>query len=269
MATYRAQGIILRRSNFGEANLLLHIYSKELGKIEAVGRSARKAQGKLKGHLEPFLHCDFTIVHGRKMDIVANSSIVDNFLNLRTDLDYIMAASVIAETADRMTVEGYRDERLYYLLLESFRFLDENSKDRKSLWLLVLFFQINILSLSGFSPHMGDCVFCAEKLAAGKNYFSRSLGGVLDEQCARKCPDARRIDDDMIRLIKFLQVAGEEDYEGYVEKVRATLQGILKINVKGAVIANDIFLMKDFIGFNLDEKIKSLDIFCSFSREGI
>ena len=114
---------------------------------------------------------------------------------------------------------------------------------------------------------MDNCVFCGTKLGMGTNYFSHSLGGVLEEVCARKCPDAKRIDDDMVRLMKFLQTgSAADDYEG---SVRHKLAEIGKIRVRGDVIAKDIFLMKDFIAFNLDEKIKSLDIFCNFAREGI
>lgn len=269
MATYKTEGIILRRAKFGEANLLLNIFTKEFGKVQAMARSACKAQGKLKGHLEPFLYCDFLIVHGRKMDIIANSVIVENFLNLRNSLESFLAGSVVLEIADRMTVSGYRDERLFELILKSLHFIDEKSEmEKKSLWLLVSFFQINIMSLSGFAPHVGKCVFCGEELRVGKNYFSNSLGGVLHEVCAKKCPDASPIDDDTIRLLRFLQI-DQEIVSDYDKEVESKLSEIGKLNVKSEIIVKSIFLMKKFIEFNLDQRINSLDVFCNFAREKI
>ncbi len=269
MSTYRTEGIILRRSDFGEANLLLQIYTRDLGKIEIVGKSARKAQGKLKGHLEPFLYCDFVIVHGRKMDVVANSFILENFLRMRNDIEAVFAAAIIVEVANRMILDGYKDERIFYLLLESLRFIDGLSgESRKNLCLLILFFEINLLSLSGFAPHLDKCVFCGEKLKEGGNYFSNSLGGVMDGSCAKKCPDVIPVSDETIKLLKFIRTEKNAEIS-YEERVRNKLAEIEKISVKSEVLLKSVVLMRNFIEFNLDQKINSLDVFFNFIREKI
>lgn len=269
MSTYRTEGIILRRSNFGEANLLLHIFTRDFGKIEAVAKSARKPKGKLKGHLEPFLYADFNIVHGKKMDTIANSFVLDPLLNLRSSFDRVMAASIIAEITDRMTIENYHDERVFYLLRESFAFIDSMpDADRKRLWLLILFFEVNLLSLSGFAPQADRCVFCSEKMPPGKNYFSFSLGGVLDSVCAAKIPDAILIDDDAIRLLRFLTI-DTDDKKTYAEKLEAKLADLKKLHVKSEALFRGALLMKNFIEFNIDRKINSFDTFLNFARERI
>ena len=268
MSTYRTEGIILRRSDFGEANLLLHIYTRKFGKVEAVGKSARKAKGKLKGHLEPFLYADFVLVHGKKMDTVANSFVLDPFLCLRSFFDPILAASVIAEIADRMTVEGYHDERVFELLLSSLAFLNqETGAEKRNLWLLILFFEVNFLALSGFAPQADKCVFCSEKMAPGKNYFSFALGGVLDAQCAAKIPDAIFVDDDAIKLLRFLAIdSGTTDYKKAIGEKLVCLR---KLNIKNEALFRSVLLMKNFIEFNIDRKINSLDTFLNFAREKI
>ena len=267
MSTYRTEGIVLRRTDFGEANLLLQIFTREFGKIEAVGRSARKPQGKLKGLLEPFLCSDFVIVRGKKMDTVANSFVLESFLPLRGDFESILAASAVTEIANRMTMTGYRDERIFRLILESLRFINERAgEERRGAAVLILFFEINLLSLSGFSPCVNRCAFCGEKVRMGENYFSNSLGGVLDAACGKKCPDAARLDDNMVRLLKFLQVEGEEA-EAYGEEIGRKLAEIKKLKVERNVLERSIILMKNFIEFNLDQKINSLDLFCNFARE--
>jgi len=63
MSTYKTEGIIIKRNNFLEASLILDIYTKDYGKVEAVARSARKVKGKLKGHLELFLDTELILVH--------------------------------------------------------------------------------------------------------------------------------------------------------------------------------------------------------------
>jgi DNA repair protein RecO (recombination protein O) len=268
MSTYRTQGIILRRGDFGEANLLVYIWTKDFGKIEAVGKSARKAKGKLKGHLEPFLYADFNLVRGKKMDTVAGSFIIDPFLSVRGSFDKILAASVVAEIGDRMTVEGYKDERVFDLILLSLSFLDRApEREKKLLWLLILFFEVNLLSLSGFAPQSDKCVFCGERMLPGKNYFSFSLGGALDALCAAKIPDAVRLSDDAIKLLRFLAV--DPGASGYKEAVSAKLFELLKLRVDSGAIFRAVFLMKDFIEFNIDRRINSFDTFFNFAGEKI
>jgi DNA repair protein RecO (recombination protein O) len=267
MSTYRTEGVILRRTNFGEANLLVQVFTRDHGKVEASARSARKPCGKLKGLLEPFLYCDFMIVHGKKMDTVANSFVLDSFLGLRHDLDTVLAASAVTDIANRMILTGYKDERVFSLLVKSLSFLDEVSVGKKRcLKLLVLFFELNILSLLGFTPSIQRCVFCGERLRSGNNYFSNSLGGVLDEECGKKCPDAVRADDNTIRLLKFLQLEGSES-DRYEKEIEAKLALVKKLKVEDGVLGRSIILLKNFIEFNLDQKVGSLDIFCNFVRE--
>ena len=266
MSTYRQEGIILRRSDFGEANLLLHIYSRDCGKIEAVGKSARKAKGKLKGHLEPFLYSDFVLVHGKKMDTVAGSFVLDPLLRLRSSFDPILTASVIAEIADRMTIEGYHDERVFELLLASLVFLDKSAAcDKKLLWLLILFFEVNFLFLSGFAPQADRCVFCGERMAPGKNYFSFSLGGVLDAVCAAKIPDAIFVDDDAIKLLRFMVI--DSSAGNYKKAIADKLADLPKLKAGSEAIFRSALLMKNFIEFNIDRKINSFETFLNFARE--
>lgn len=265
MSTYSTEGLILRRSNFGEANLLLHIYTKNFGKIEAVARSAKKSQGKLKGHLEPFLCCDFLFAHGRKIDTITNSFITENYLNLRNDMAKTFFASAFLEIIDKMTIEGYRDERFFVLLKKLLEFLDrDESRDLTLYAILILFLEINLLTLSGFRPHMDQCVFCGEKILPGKNKFSFSMGGALHDHCGVKCPDAIFISDDSIRLIRFIEIKNFDSGD-YAAKLDRKLSEIKRLKVERGLVFQNIFSMRDFISFSLDKKINSLEIVYDFA----
>lgn len=255
----------MRRSNFGEANLLLTIYTKEFGKIEAVARSARKAQGKLKGHLEPFLCCDFLIAHGRKIDTITNSFITENFLSLRNDFHKALFASTFLEVVDRMTIEGYRDERFFVFLKEVLGFVDKDKTNDLTLYaVLILFLEINLLAISGFRPHMDNCVFCGEKILPGKNKFSFSLGGALHDCCSGKCPDATFLDDDSVRLIRFMEI-DNLDASDYKKRLERKLSEIKRLKVEKKLVFRSIFLFSDFIAFNLDKKINSFEVVYNFA----
>ena len=112
---------------------MLNIYTKDFGKIEAIARGARKAKGKLKGHLELFLLVDLVLANGRSIDTITSSAAMESFLNLRNNLEISFGAYYLIELADRMTIEGHKDERVFYLLKKSLMFLDGLARENNSL----------------------------------------------------------------------------------------------------------------------------------------
>ncbi|MFZ2969929.1 MAG: DNA repair protein RecO [Minisyncoccia bacterium] len=264
MSTYKTEGIIIRRNNFGESSLILNIYTKDYGKIEAVARSARKAKGKLKGHLELFLHTDLILANGRNIDTITSSMTTEPFFNLRKDLKLLFSAHFIVELADKITEERYKDSRIFNLLGRIFYFFDGLGKeDRKKgydlkLKLAILLYQIHIADLSGFSSHLDKCVFCSKKITPNDNYFSFSFGGILDSGCASHDPEAILIGDNSIKLLRFFQFR-QRSVEEYDMHLNKCFENLKKLKIDEKSVSKAIFLMNRFIEFNIDRKIKSID----------
>ena len=57
--TFRSEAIVLRRTDFGEADRLLTLYSRDFGKIKAIAKGARKPQSRKTGHVEQFMRSNF------------------------------------------------------------------------------------------------------------------------------------------------------------------------------------------------------------------
>ena len=62
---YTTDGIILRRTPFGEANILLHILTEDLGLIIASARSARLSSSKLRSALQEYAQVSVSCVKGK------------------------------------------------------------------------------------------------------------------------------------------------------------------------------------------------------------
>ena len=84
--TYRTEAIVIRRSDFGEADRLLTLFSVDHGKVRAVGKGARKPQSRKTGHVELFMRSKFLIAEGRDLDIVTQAEMVEAYAPLRDDL---------------------------------------------------------------------------------------------------------------------------------------------------------------------------------------
>jgi len=61
---YKTDAIVLRRSNLGEADKILTLYTPNLGKIRAIAKGVRRPTSKLGGHVELLTHCSLMLARG-------------------------------------------------------------------------------------------------------------------------------------------------------------------------------------------------------------
>jgi DNA repair protein RecO len=76
---YTTDGIILKRTPFGEANVLLHILTEDLGLIIASAQSARVLYSKLRSALQEYTYVSVSCVKGKNGWKVTNVIPKENF----------------------------------------------------------------------------------------------------------------------------------------------------------------------------------------------
>src|SRR5918911_967537 len=123
---YRTEAVIIRRSDFGEADRLLTLITP-MGKRRVVAKGARKTTSRLAGHIELFTHTSLLLAIGRNLDIITQSVILHSFDTLRGDLRRIGAAYYIAELIDRLIEEEDENRPAFHLLVGTLETLDTTS----------------------------------------------------------------------------------------------------------------------------------------------
>ncbi len=103
---YRVEAIVLKRSDYGEADRLLTLFTPDLGKLRAIAKGARKPSSRKSGHVELFTHSALLIARGRHLDVVTQADTLDAFLPLRENLDRLGFAYYLAELVDQFVEEG-------------------------------------------------------------------------------------------------------------------------------------------------------------------
>ena len=71
--SYRTEALVIRHTNFGEADRILTLYSREKGKIRVVAKGVRKLKSRKAGHLEPFTRVQLQLAKGRDLPIVTQA----------------------------------------------------------------------------------------------------------------------------------------------------------------------------------------------------
>ena len=67
--SFRAEAVVLRHSDWGEADRLLTLFTREAGKTRAIAKGARKIRSRKAGHLEPFTRVCLMLARGRDHEV--------------------------------------------------------------------------------------------------------------------------------------------------------------------------------------------------------
>jgi DNA repair protein RecO (recombination protein O) len=176
---YRTEAIVIRRSDAGEADRLITILTPH-GRQRVVARGARKIHSRLAGHIELFTHTMLMLAIGRNLHIVTQSSPLDRFERLRTDLERIGAAYYAAELVDRLVEEDAENKRAFSILLGTLRALDAGA----AIDLTLRAYELHLLDALGYRPQLYECAACGAVLTEATNRFSPVTGGALCLACA-------------------------------------------------------------------------------------
>src|SRR5258706_384062 len=103
--SFRASTVVMRHSDWGEADRLLTLYTREQGKVRALAKGVRKMTSRKGGHLEPFTYVTLQLAKGRDLLIVTQAETVNAFLPLHEDLVKTGYAAYVVELLDRLTYE--------------------------------------------------------------------------------------------------------------------------------------------------------------------
>src|SRR5699024_3896555 len=101
---YRTHGIILRTYKLAEADRIIVLLTPDRGQIRPVAKGDRRISSKFGSTLEPFMHTRLQLVPRRNLDIIVQTETIAPYgIMLTSDYDIVVAASALAETAERLT----------------------------------------------------------------------------------------------------------------------------------------------------------------------
>ena len=197
--TYRCEGLTLRKTAFGEADLVVTLFTGDRGKVRAVAKGARRSSSKLVGHLEPLTLSRLSMARGRELDIVTQAQVEDGFPALKEDLTTMTQGLYVAELLDGFGPEDSPSPGLFRLAVNVLRALPGAGDPEAALRYL----EFHLLRLNGMLPELYNCVECRREVAPDAHRFSVNLGGVLCPDCT---PLEARVRPLSLRAMKVLRL---------------------------------------------------------------
>ncbi len=234
------EGIVLRNHDYRETSKIASFYTRDQGKVQGVLKGIRKDPRKFGSHIDKFTVNDIVFYKYSKSDLhlISQCDLKQFFFPIRKEYKRNLAANYITELVDVIMPSEHPNDGVYALMLEALNSLESVQDISK----LIHTFQIKILALSGFSPHIDSCVKC-NKIISGKVRFSLKSGGLICPSCPTR--------ESSFTLISKGTIASML----YIEK--NPWEQSLKLGLTKTVRAELKFILNHFLLYHLEKRIKT------------
>jgi DNA repair protein RecO (recombination protein O) len=123
MKTRRTNAIVLRRTNFGEADRILNLLTPD-GKVSAIARGVRRENSKLSSGIELFAICDVVVTEGKgDLGILTAAQLVVFYRHIMEDYERMQFGYLAIKLVNQAS-ETIDAEEWYEILSETLAGLD-------------------------------------------------------------------------------------------------------------------------------------------------
>src|SRR3954462_2872483 len=176
----KTEAIVLRSIRYGEADRILHLYTRDRGRVGAIAKGVRRSKSRCGGRLEPLFRVDLVLHEGRgELATVTSASTVSAHPRLRDGREPLQRATQACEAVLKLFDSQEANRPAYNLLCNELTLLDEQparaGRPRAPA------FRLRLLLAAGCVPGLAACASCGEREHLGA--FSASAGGIVCAGC--------------------------------------------------------------------------------------
>ncbi|HLB66398.1 MAG TPA: DNA repair protein RecO [Candidatus Saccharimonadales bacterium] len=143
--------IVLSRTDFGEADRILTVMTRDNGKVRLLARGVRKVKSKLAGGIELFGVNQISFIVGKgEIRTLTSSRLEKHYKNIVKDVERTMFGYEILKIVNQATEDAVGAE-YFELLDKTLEAIDNQAVD---IDLIRLWFYLQLLKLGGHSPNL-------------------------------------------------------------------------------------------------------------------
>jgi DNA repair protein RecO (recombination protein O) len=215
-----------------ETSLVVTLFTRELGKISALAKGARRLKSPFQGGLDLLGVSDIVLIPKatESLDLLTEAAATERFASLRRDLAALYAGYYLAELLSDLTDFHDPHPRLFDAARITLRHLgDARLRARR-----VVRFELACLRELGLLPSLDACSNCGVVVEAGTGAmaFGAAAGGVLCDECRPGQSQVVSLSDETLETIRMLARPGPswrqaEPGPATIEAVRAAVGGVI------------------------------------------
>jgi len=177
----RCEAVVLRHTNYGEADIILTLFTAEYGLQKGFARAARKSRKRFGAVLDPFTQAVFQWKSGRgDLWLLQEADLVNSRFGIRSDFQRLALASYGSELVTLLLEDDEPHLVIYELLCSFLDYLEKGG----DLQIARLLFELRLIYLLGYMPHLLHCSECLKIFSRESIRFDSVRGGSLCLDCA-------------------------------------------------------------------------------------
>jgi DNA repair protein RecO (recombination protein O) len=182
MQHHCCEAVVLHHVDYGEADRIVTFLTAEQGLLKAFARNARKSRKRFGAGLELFAQVGIHWQASSRGSLVSlrEVDLLDLRADLRRDAQRLAMAAYGCELVEVLLGEGQSQPEIFALLRS---FLDYLAGSGRLLDARLLF-DLRMLALTGYMPHLLHCAGCNGVLSQDRVTFAPAQGGSLCPQCS-------------------------------------------------------------------------------------
>lgn len=171
--------LILKELIYKENDKILHALSRENGKIQLISKGAKKSNSHLINVSQLFAHSRCSMAKSRDMFIITHADLIDNFYNLKNNMEAFFYGSYILELIGYVSGENETDSRIFDMTVSAIKYLSEADKDYDK---LVAAYELKLISMLGYKPDFKHCISCGSEIQGNAKFLIQE-GGLFCSDC--------------------------------------------------------------------------------------
>ncbi len=245
MRYVKTDGIVIKEVNVDEADKILTIFTRKLGKIQVLSKGARKPKSRFMSCSQLFCYADFGLTKSQDMYVLKSTELNKNFIGIGSNFDKLGAATFICDVILKVMENDVVNLTLLRLALNTIYMIAEEKED-EPIKKYIIVFMIRFLDISGLKPTVDRCVKCNDKhLDINKLYFSVKNGGMVCHKCQNENSDCIKLTASAYKAMVFILFTIDKNMFGF--------------NISAGV-ADELFkIFSKYYEFHFDIKFSSLD----------
>ncbi len=203
MPRVKDQAFIISKTDFGESDLIITLFSLSRGRVSAIGKGAKRSRRRFPGSLEIFSRVAFSgfIKHPLALTRIDECLLLEPYLGLQESLRCFYSGCYFLEIVNRCSPERQANPELFKLLDEIFAFLAGGGR-QSNFNCRIRLFELQMIALMGFKPRLDLCLDCHGELPQRNGlFFSPRAGGLVCDRCQVRHPAAFRVSRGTVSLL--------------------------------------------------------------------
>lgn len=234
MASEQTTAIVLRTIEFSETSLIVTLLTRDLGRISAIAKGARRPKGPFEGALDLLAVCRVVVFRKSTdaLDLLTEAKLHRRFRAADRSLQRLYSGYYVAEMLRLLLDDHEPHPDVYELTIRCLQQIDGDGNVAAAL----AFFDLQVLRMLGHAPGTDRCTDCGGEVPDQRRIaFSLDAGGIVCPGCRSRQRSTISVRNQVLEQIRRLQSATAQIPSEIATDLHGELRAILNRYIQTVV----------------------------------